>query len=116
VSFDEADRLVALAEKQIKEDDSGLGETLDDLKAVLAKIQKDLRKLASHTTNDRTIKFLNDMLDRLEKRGADQESLNDARDMLSSYEQQIADGNYDKAKKLKNELTQLIREIYNATS
>ena len=116
VSFDEADRLVALAEKQIREDDGGLGETLDDLKAVLAKIQKDLRKLASHTTNDRTIKFLNDMLDRLEKRGADQESLSDARVMLSSYEQQIADGNYDKAKKLKNELTQLIREIYNATS
>jgi ribosomal protein L7/L12 len=116
VSFDEADRLVSLAEKQIKENDSGLDATLDDLKLVLGNIQKDLRKMASQTTDDRTIKFFNDMLNRLEKRGADQESLSDARDMLSDYEQQIIDGNYDEAKKLKNELTQLIRELYNATS
>jgi len=116
VSFDEANRLVDLAEKQIRENDSGLGETLDDLRVVLDKIQKDLRKLASQTTDDRTIKFFNDMLDRLEKRGADQESLSDAKDTLSDYEQQIADGNYDEAKKLKNEITQLIRELYKATS
>jgi hypothetical protein len=56
------------------------------------------------------------MLDRLDNRNADKDSLKDARDMLSDYEQQIVDGNYDKAKKLKNDLTQLIRELYNATS
>jgi hypothetical protein len=116
VNFDEADRLVAQAEKQIRENDVGLKATLKQLKVVLDNIQKDLRKLASQTTDDRTIKFFNDMLDRLEKRGADQELLSDARHMLYDYEQQIADGSYDEAKKLKNELTQLIRELYNATS
>jgi len=117
VSFVEADRLVAQAAQQIREnDDRGLKATLAELKDVLGDIQKELRKLASQTTDDRTIKFFNNMLDRLEKRGANQESLSDARDMLSDYEQQIADGNYDEAKELKVELTKIIRELYKATS
>ncbi len=117
VSFVEADRLVAQAAQQIREnDDRGLKATVSELKVVLGDIQKELRKLASQTTDDRTIKFFNNMLDRLEKRGANQESLSDARDMLSDYEQQIADGNYDEAKELKVELTKTIRELYKATS
>jgi len=117
VSFVEADRLVAQAAQQIREnDDRGLKATVAELKDVLGDIQKELRKLASQTTDDRTIKFFNNMLDRLEKRGANQESLSDARDMLSDYEQQIADGNYDEAKELKVELTKTIRELYKATS
>jgi len=117
VSFIEADRLVVQAAQQIREnDDRGLKTTLADLKVVLGDIQKELRKLASQTNDDRTIKFFNNMLDRLEKRGANQESLSDARDMISDYEQQIADGNYDEAKELKVELTKIIRELYKATS
>ncbi|KAG2475348.1 MAG: exported protein of unknown function [Nitrosopumilales archaeon] len=117
VSFVEADQLVAQAAQQIREnDDRGLKTTLAELRDVLGDIQKELRKLASQTTDDRTIKFFNNMLDRLEKRGADQESLSDARDMLSDYEQQIADGNYNEAKELKVELTKIIRELYKATS
>jgi len=116
VNFDEADRLVAQAEKQISKNDRGLKATLEQLKVVLDSIQKELRIHASQTTSDRTIKFFKTMLDRLDNRNADKDSLKDARDMLSDYEQQIVDGNYDKAKKLKNDLTQLIRELYNATS
>jgi len=117
VSFVEADQLVAQAAQQIREnDDRGLKTTLAELRDVLGDIQKELRKLASQTTDDRTIKFFNNMLDRLEKRGADQESLSDARDMLSDYEQQIADGNYNEAKELKVKLTKIIRELYKATS
>ncbi len=117
VSFVEADRLVVQAAQQIREnDDRGLKATLAELKDVLGEIKKELRKLASQTTDDRTIKFFNNMLDRLEKRGANQESLNDARGMLSDYEQQIAGGNYSEAKELKIELTKIIRELYKATS
>lgn len=117
VKFDEADRLVAQATKQIRENDNrGLKATLEQLKVVLGDIQKELRKYASQTTSDRTIKFFYDMLDRLEKRGADQESLNDAKQMLYDFEQLIADGNYDEAKRLKHELTQKIRELYKSTS
>ena len=116
IGFDEVDRLVAKAEKQIKEHDREIGTTIKQLKDVLADIQKELRKNASQSTDNRTIKFFNDMIDRLEKRGADQESLNNARDMLADYEEQIDAGNYDEAKKLKKELTQLIRELYNSTS
>ena len=117
VSFVEADRLVAQAAQQIREnDDRGLKATLAELKDVLGDIKKELRKLASQTTDDRTIKFFNNMLDRLEKRGANQESLSDARYMLSDYEQQIAGGNYNEAKELKVELTKIIRELYKATS
>lgn len=116
VSFDEADRLVSLAEKQILENDSGFKVTLDQLKTVIDDIKKELRKLTSQATNDRTIKFFNDMLDRLEKRGADQESLENARDMLFNYEQQIADGNFEQARELKNDLTEIIRELYKSTS
>lgn len=117
VSFVEADRLVAQAAQQIREnDDRGLKATLAELKDVLGGIQKELRKLASQTTDDRTIKFFNNMLDRLEDRGADKESIKNARNMLSDYEQQIADGNYDEAKELKVELTKIIRELYKATS
>jgi len=117
VSFVEADRLVAQAAQQIrKNDDRGLKTTLAELKDVLGDIQKELRKLASQTTDDRTIKFFNNMLDRLEKRGANQELLSGARDILSDYEQQIAGGNYNEAKELKVELTKIIRELYKATS
>ncbi|MFB3113605.1 MAG: hypothetical protein ACE1YZ_01425 [Nitrosopumilaceae archaeon] len=117
VSFAEADRLVVQAAQQIREnDDRGLKATLAELKDVLGDIKKELRKLASQTTDDRTIKFFNNMLDRLEKRGADQESLSVARDMLSDYEQQITDGNYNEAKELKVELTKIIRKLYKATS
>ena len=56
------------------------------------------------------------MLDRLQDRNADPELLQTGLDMLSEYEQQIADGNDDEAQKLKKKLTQLIRELYNATS
>ncbi|HET6516927.1 MAG TPA: hypothetical protein VFG25_01755 [Nitrosopumilaceae archaeon] len=116
VNFDEADRLVAQAEKQIQEKDRGLKTTLEQLKVVLSDIQKELRKLASQTTNDRTIKFFSDMLDRLENRGADQKLLSDARDMLSDYEQQISDGNDKKAKELKSAITKIIRQLYKSTS
>lgn len=116
VSFDEADRLVAQAEKQIQEKDRELKTTLEQLKIVLSDIQKELRKLASQTTNDRTIKFFSDMLDRLENRGADQKLLSDARDMLSDYEQQISDGNDKKAKELKSAITKIIRQLYKSTS
>lgn len=117
VSFVEADRLVAQVAQQIREnDDRGLKATLAELKVVLGDIKKELRKLASQTTDDRTIKFLNDMLDRLDKRGANQELLSDARHMLFDYEKQIADGNYDEAKELKVELTKIIRKLYKATS
>ena len=110
VSFVEADRLVAQAAQQIrKNDDRGLKTTLAELKDVLGDIQKELRKLASQTTDDRTIKFFNNMLDRLEKRGANQESLSDARAMLSDYEK-------TKSKELKVELIKIIRELYKATS
>jgi hypothetical protein len=117
VSFAEADRLVTQAAQQIREnDDRGLKATLAELKDVLGDIKKELRKLASQTTDDRTIKFFNDMLDRLDKRGANQELLSDARHMLFDYEKQIADGNYDEAKELKVELTKIIRKLYKATS
>ncbi len=116
INFDEVDRLVAQAQKQIREHDSEVKSTIKELKAVLENIQKELRQHASQTTDNKTITFFKNMIDRLENRGADQESLSDARDMLADYEQQIADGNYDEAKKLKSELTQLIRELYNATS
>lgn len=116
VSFDEVDRLVVLAEKQIRNHDGEIKTTIKQLKDALENIQKELRQHASKTTNNKTINFFKNMIDRLEKRGADQGSLDDARDMLYAYEQQIADGNYDDAKKLKNKLTQLIRELYNATS
>jgi len=110
VSFVEADRLVAQAAQQIrKNDDRGLKTTLAELKDALDDIQKELRKLASQTTDDRTIKFFNNMLDRLEKRGANQESLSDARAMLSDYEK-------TKSKELKVELIKIIRELYKATS
>ncbi len=110
VSFVEADQLVAQAAQQIrKNDDRGLKTTLAELKVVLGDIQKELRKLASQTTDDRTIKFFNNMLDRLEKRGANQESLSDARYMLSDYEK-------TKSKELKVELIKIIRELYKATS
>ena len=110
VSFAEADRLVVQAAQQIREnDDRGLKTTLAELKDVLGDIQKELRKLASQTTDDRTIKFFNNMLDRLEKRGANQESLSDARAMLSDYEK-------TKSKELKVELIKIIRELYKATS
>ncbi len=92
-----------------KNDDRGLKTTLAELKVVLGDIQKELRKLASQTTDDRTIKFFNNMLDRLEKRGANQESLSDARYMLSDYEK-------TKSKELKVELIKIIRELYKATS
>ena len=116
VNFEKADGLVSQAEQQIRENDPGLKDTLEQINGVIVDIKKELRKLASESTSDRTIKFFHDMLDRLENRGADQESLNDARDMLYNYEQQIADGNYDEAKKLKNELTKIIRELYHATA
>lgn len=118
VNFDEADRLVAQATKQNRENDErGLKATLEQLKVVLHDIQKELRKHASQTISDRTIKFFNDMLDRLENRGADRESLNNARQILSDFEQLIADGNYgEEAKRLKHELTQKIRELYKSTS
>jgi len=110
VSFVEADRLVAQAAQQIrKNDDRGLKTTLAELKDVLGDIQKELRKLASQTTDDRTIKFFNNMLDRLEKRGANQESLSDARNILSEYEE-------TKSKELKVELIKIIRGLYKATS
>ncbi len=110
VSFVEADRLVAQAAQQIrKNDDRGLKTTLAELKDALDDIQKELRKLASQTTDDRTIKFFNNMLDRLEKKGANQESLSDARAMLSDYEK-------TKSKELKVELIKIIRELYKATS
>ena len=110
VSFVEADRLVAQVAQQIREnDDRGLKATLAELKDVLGGIQKELRKLASQTTDDRTIKFFNNMLDRLEDRGADKESIKNARNMLSDYEK-------TKSKELKVELTKIIRELYKATS
>jgi hypothetical protein len=116
VSFEEADGLVALAERQIREnDDTGLDATIKELKGVLTKIHNELRRLASQTINDRTIKFFNDMLDRLENRNADEDLLKTARDMLSDYEQQIIDGNYDGAKQLKKDLTKIIRELYKST-
>jgi hypothetical protein len=55
------------------------------------------------------------MLDRLENRNADEDLLKTARDMLSDYEQQIIDGNYDGAKQLKKDLTKIIRELYKST-
>jgi len=120
VSFEEVDRLFAKAQTLIndpnRENDREIKATLKQLKDVLDDIQRELRQYASKATDNKTITFFKTMLDRLEDRKADPESLKNARDMLSDYEQQIADGNYDKAKKLKNELTQLIREIYNATS
>ena len=116
IDFEKADILVQQAEKQIQNNDSGAKVTLEKLKAVLYDIQKELRKLASQTTNDRTIKFFSDMLDRLEKRGADPELVGDARDMLSDYEQQISDGNYENAKELKSAITKIIRELYNSTA
>jgi len=110
VSFVEADQLVAQAAQQIREnDDVGLKATVVELKDVLGDIQKELRKLASQTTDDRTIKFFSDMLDRLEDRGADKESIKDARNMLSDYEK-------TKSKELKIELIKIIRELYKATS
>lgn len=116
VNFDEADSLVVQAEQQIKEKDREVKSTLEQLKQVLYDIQKELRKLASQTTNDRTIKFFADMLDRLEKRGADPELLGDARDMLSDYEKQLSDGNDKKALELKSEITKIIRQLYKETS
>lgn len=113
VNFDEADILVTQAEKQIREhDDRGLQATLDQLNVILQDIQKELRKHTSQTAFDRTIKFFNDMLDRLENRGADKTLLNDARQMLSEFELLIADDNYSEAEQLKDELTQKIRELY----
>jgi hypothetical protein len=113
VNFDEADKLVTQAENQIREnDDAGLEATLDQLKGVLNDIQKELRKHASQTTTARTIKFFNDMLNRLENRGVDQNLLSEARQMLANFEQLIADGSYDEAKQLRAELTEKIRELY----
>ncbi|HSB50054.1 MAG TPA: hypothetical protein VLC72_01810, partial [Nitrosopumilaceae archaeon] len=115
VSFDEADRLITQAEKQIKEnDDIGLEATLKQLNTILQDIQKELRKHTSQTAFDRTITFFSDMLDRLEKRGADETLLNDAKQMLSDFELLVADGNYDEAEQLKDELTQKIRELYSS--
>jgi len=115
VSFDEADRLIAQAEKQIKEnDDIGFEATLKQLNTILQDIQKELRKHTSQTAFDRTITFFSDMLDRLEKRGADETLLNDAKQMLSDFELLVADGNYDEAEQLKDELTQKIRELYSS--
>jgi flagellin-specific chaperone FliS len=113
VNFDEVDRLVTQAEKQSQEnDDIGFQATLEQLSSILQDIQKELRKHTSQTAFDRTIKFFSDMLDRLEKRGADKILLSDARQMLSDLELLIADRNYDEAKQLKDELTQKIRELY----
>lgn len=115
VSFDEADGLVALAERQIRENDTGLDATIKELKDVLTKIHNELRRLASQTIDDRTIKFFKNMLDRLEDRNADENLLKTARDMLSDYEQQIVNGDPDEAKQLKKELTKIIRELYKST-
>ena len=116
VNFDDADKLVEKAKQQIDNNDPEVESTLEQLKGVLYDIQKELRKLASQTTNDRTIKFFSNMLDRLEERNADPELLDKARDMLIDYENHLADGNDKKAQELKNEITQIIRQLYKETS
>lgn len=113
VSFDEVDRLVDQAETQARKDDGrGFQATLEQLGDILQDIQKELRKHTSQTAFDRTIKFFSDMLDRLEQRDADKTLLSDARQMLSDFELLIADGNYEEAKQVQDDLTQKIREIY----
>ena len=116
VNFEEADKLVEKAKLQIGNNDPEVESTLEQLKTVLYDIQKELRKLASETTNDRTIKFLSNMLDRLEERNADSELLGEARDMLVDYENQLADGNDKKAQEIKNKITQIIRQLYKETA
>jgi len=42
--------------------------------------------------------------------------LNDAKEMLTEFEQLIADVNYDEAKQLKRDLIQKIKEIFKSIS
>lgn len=117
VDFDQVDRLVNSATKQIRENDrEGLKATIDQLKALLVDIQKELRKHAAQTTVDREIRFFNNMINRLADKNIDQELLNDAKEMLTEFEQLIADVNYDETKQLKRDLTQKIKEIFKSIS
>ncbi len=117
VDFDQVDRLVNSATKQIRENDrEALKATIDQLKALLVDIQKELRKHAAQTTGDREIRFFNNMINRLADKNVDQELLNDAKEMLTEFEQLIADVNYDEAKQLKRDLTQKIKEIFKSIS
>ncbi len=117
VDFDQVDRLVNSATKQIRENDrEELKATIDQLKALLVDIQKELRKHAAQTTGDREIRFFNNMINRLADKNVDQELLNDAKEMLTEFEQLVADVNYDESKQLKRDLTQKIKEIFKSIS
>jgi len=117
VDFDQIDRLVNSATKQIRENDrEELKATIDQLKALLADIQKELRKHAAQTTTDREIRFFDNMINRLADKNVDQELLNDAKEMLTEFQQLIADGNHNEAKQLKLDLTQKIKELYKSIS
>jgi len=117
VDFDQVDRLVNSATEQIRENDyEELKATIDQLKALLADIQKELRKHAAQTTTDREIRFFDNMINRLADRNVDQELLNEAKEMRAEFEQLIADGNHDEAKQLKLDLIQKIKELYKSIS
>jgi len=117
VDFDQVDRLVNSSTKQIRENDrEELKATIDQLKALLADIKKELRKHAAQTTTDREIRFFDNMINRLADKNVDQELLNDAKEMLTEFEQLIADGNHDEAKQLKIDLTQKIKGLYKSIS
>ena len=117
VNFAEVDELVDKATKQVRENDhEGLKATIDQLKAHLDNIQKELRKHASQKTADREIKFFSSMINRLEQKDVDQDLLAEAKQMLTEFEQLIADGNYHDAKELKRALTDKIKELYKSLS
>ncbi len=117
VDFAQVDALVNKATQQVRENDrEGLHETIVQLKAHLDEIKKELRKHASQKTAEREIKFFSSMIDRLEQKDADQDLLNEAKGMLTEFEQLIADGNYKDAKELKRALTDKIRQLYKSLS
>ncbi|MFB5597881.1 MAG: hypothetical protein ACE5RJ_02535 [Nitrosopumilaceae archaeon] len=113
VNFAEVDGLVDKATKQVREKDrEGLHATIGQIKALLGEIQNELRKHASQQTADREIKFFNSMIHKLEQKDVDQDLLADAKQMLTEFEELIADGKYQDAKELKRALTDKIKQIY----
>jgi Skp family chaperone for outer membrane proteins len=116
IDFSNVDRLVEQATRQIQENNyDNLDHILTQIKNHLDNIQNELQKHTVQATANRDIEFFATIIKELEENpNIDENYLDEIKQMLSEFEQLISDENYNEAKKIKQALTNKIKEIYNS--